>query len=471
VADPGPGLRADAARRLDVVPAPTPSDGVWSERAAVASALARNPRIQAALARSGMARAELMDALTPSNPRLGLAARFPHAGGGVNLEIDVLQEILSLLFRPARARIASANYDAERLEIAQEIVEEALAVSEAWYDLVAAGQLRAMRRMIEEAAVASHEVAQRMAEAGNLSRLALAREAAAHAQAQADTLAAEGEVVEARERLRFVIGLAASDEALVVPDRLPGVPVSEPDTARLTAFALRCRPDLGALAWRVRALRRELGLATRLGPYEEIEVGVAFERESEGHWFTGPALEVEVPLFDQGQPRRALLASRLQETCWLARGLDGEIRTDIRAHRGRLDVLRREVELHATRLIPAREQVVALSQQEYNFMLLGVDKLLEAKREEFDAYAGYVEAIRAYWVERVRLERAVGARILVPEGGPTAMPTDRAPAAEDHGEHRGHPGHVDARSPGPPPEPKAPGGGGHEGHDSHGGGR
>ena len=43
-------------------------------------------------------------------------------------------------------------------------------------------------------------------------------------------------------------------------------------------------------------------------------------------------------------------------------------------------------------MIPARETVVERSQQEQNFMLIGVFELIQAKTQEYDAYQGYLES-------------------------------------------------------------------------------
>ncbi len=74
-------------------------------------------------------------------------------------------------------------------------------------------------------------------------------------------------------------------------------------------------------------------------------------------------------------------------------------------------VLREIVETHRDALIPQRESVVARSQEQQNYMIIGVFELIQAKRQEYDAYQSYLEAIRDYWVARTDLMRAVGARL------------------------------------------------------------
>jgi cobalt-zinc-cadmium efflux system outer membrane protein len=83
----------------------------------------------------------------------------------------------------------------------------------------------------------------------------------------------------------------------------------------------------------------------------------------------------------------------------------------VRQERNRLLAARMTVEFYARALVPLRERIVALSQQQYNAMLLGVYQLLQAKQNEINAYREYIEAVRDYWVARADLERAVGTRL------------------------------------------------------------
>ncbi|MEO7095399.1 MAG: TolC family protein, partial [Polyangiales bacterium] len=79
------------------------------------------------------------------------------------------------------------------------------------------------------------------------------------------------------------------------------------------------------------------------------------------------------------------------------------------------------VERHATVLVPLRQKVVALSQQNFDAMLIGVYQLLLAKQNEVNAYRALIGGARDYWVARADLERAVG-------GAWGTAPTAAAPA-------------------------------------------
>ena len=83
-------------------------------------------------------------------------------------------------------------------------------------------------------------------------------------------------------------------------------------------------------------------------------------------------------------------------------------------------------------MVPLRERFVALSQEQYDAMLIGVYQLLQAKQAELDTYREYIEAVRDYWIAWTELERAVGgrlAKLASPPAAPTVPATPAAPAA------------------------------------------
>ena len=87
------------------------------------------------------------------------------------------------------------------------------------------------------------------------------------------------------------------------------------------------------------------------------------------------------------------------------------IENTIRANANAVQAHAEAVGIFRNSLIPQRETVLARSQQEQNFMLIGVFELIQAKAKEYDAYQGYLEAVRDYWQARVELTRSVGGRL------------------------------------------------------------
>ena len=135
----------------------------------------------------------------------------------------------------------------------------------------------------------------------------------------------------------------------------------------------------------------------------------------------------------------------------LAKAQSAQIRLNlshqIAARADELQRRRQVVALHSGGLIPQRQTIVARSQEQQNYMLLGVFGLIEAKTREYEAYEGYIEAVRDFWLARVELTRLVGTRLpstpVSLEVGPSASdvmePSGSAPMTQHDHDHAGQP--------------------------------
>lgn len=140
-------------------------------------------------------------------------------------------------------------------------------------------------------------------------------------------------------------------------------------------------------------------------------IGVEHEREPDGAKVTGPTADIELPIFNQGQAKVARAQARLAEARARLAQIEVASGNAVRLGMERIKVLRDIIEIHRTALIPQRENVVARTQEQQNFMLIGVFELIQTQRQEYEAYQSYLESIRDYWLARIDLMRAVGARL------------------------------------------------------------
>ena len=85
-----------------------------------------------------------------------------------------------------------------------------------------------------------------------------------------------------------------------------------------------------------------------------------------------------------------------------------EIRSEVRAARDRLTAARQLVAYYRDVVLPRRKRIVEQTQREYNFMLVGVFQLLQAKQDEINAQREFLEAQRDYWIVRTELDHALG---------------------------------------------------------------
>lgn len=377
---------------------------------AVRLALVNNPRLKAEYARLGFAAAEVYDAGRLSNPSLSASVLIPNVSGAANqVGFGLAQSFTNLLLLPSRSRFAEGEFERVKQTVGAQLLNLAADTEAAYYHLVSAWQLVTMREAVLKAAQASADLAQRFFDAGNINRLELALEQAAASQAQLDSLQARAEVAVARSALNRLMGLSATDGNWKISDRLSAPVAAEDPLPELFRLADTSRLDLAAARKRVSLFADALGVTRRFRFLGEVEVGVETERETDGSRLTGPTLTLELPIFNQGKGRVAKAEAGLQEAEAELRMLEIEISNGVQRAAAEVAAAKARAEHYRQSLIPLREAIVARTQEQVNYMLVGQFELLLAKQQEYDAYQGYLEAVRDYWLARVELAREVGA--------------------------------------------------------------
>ena len=376
---------------------------------AVQMALLRSPRLQQEYARLGLIRADVQEAIQIANPKLN--ARRLTGGGAATTTLGLAMPLVDLLVLPSRVRLAQADYERAKLGIAASILGVTVDVEAAWYGYVAAQQVADMRAAVSGGLRTSAELAQRFFEAGNISELQLKQEQAAASQARIDAARARADTQRARLQLNTLIGLSGAEADWPVSAHLPS-PAEEEDSAEaLQTLSRTASLPLMAARQELVVMEGALAATRRFRLLGGTEIGYERETEAEGQRLKGPTLNLELPIFNQGQARvaraQALVAQSRARLAALELAAGNAVRLGVEHVR----VLREIVDTHRDALIPQRESVVARSQEQQNYMIIGVFELIQAKRQEYDAYQSYLEAIRDYWLARTDLMRAVGARL------------------------------------------------------------
>ncbi len=378
--------------------------------AALRVAMLQSPSLREEYGRLGLARAEVLEAVQLENPRLSLS-RLSVDGGGHNRTAGLSLPLVDLLVLPARARLAAADYERARLDVAGSVLGIAADVEAAWYAYVAARQVAAMRGAVAEGSAASAELAQRFFDAGNISELQLRQEQAIASEARIDALRARADAGRHRLELNTLLGLSGPAAQWEVSENLPLPVPREDDPAQLVQLARDGNLELLAARQEAQVLADALGLTRTLRWLGSSEIGYEREEEAGGKRLRGPHLSLELPVFNQGQAKMARAQAQLAGA--LARVQRAELSSEnaVRLGAEAVSALREVVALHRDALVPQREDIVARQQERQNFMLIGVFELVQAKVAEYDAYQAYLEAVRDYWLARVELSRAVGQRL------------------------------------------------------------
>ena len=381
---------------------------------AVQVALLNNRTLQATFAEVGVSYGEYVSAGLLRNPTLTASARFPDRSSYLtDWEGAVAQDFLNALLLPLRKRLAAARLRAVELRVADETLRTAAEVQRAFYTYQARQQLTGRLQLVADTSGAAAEFTRSLHAAGNVNDLDLVNQQAAFSQAKIDVAQARAQTLDDREAVNRLLGLdGAQAGAWTAAKSLPPIPGSDPSAGTLEARATAQRLDLQAARAEVAASERALALrvGTRYLP-AGVSVGVDSEREPEGEHITGPTLDLELPIFNQGQGEIATLRARDLQARRMLEAKTVDAHAEVRAARARVAANRElALSIHGT-VLPQRHEALRLTLQQYNSMLKGAYDLLSAKANEAAAERAYIEAWRDYWIARADLERAVGGKL------------------------------------------------------------
>lgn len=417
--------------------------------AAVALALAEQPRLKVAYSRLGIAAADAFESSRLANPTLSFQRL---TGSGTQRSWQIGVDLADLLLLHHKSEMAKRDFAALRIEVAAALVDVARDTERAWYRHVAAEQIATLRSATAEAAEASALLARRLHEAGNISRLQWVREQAAAGEARVQALHAESRTALTRRDLNLLMALRG-DDALRwhTPDTLPLPVTEEPQLAHLLTEAREHRLDLAAGRLQLSVLEDGQQLANRWGWLGTFELDYEWERETDGSRLRGPGLTLELPIFNQGQHRTLRADARLMRGRAELAQRELQVEHEVQAALSRIARQREVIQTYRSSIVPGRAETVERQLERYNFMLIGTFELLAARQQEYQAYEHYIHAVRDYWLARTDLAHAVGKPLTgeIPEAGRT--PDLRKlihpeASGHDHHNHRDHHGHEPPRS-------------------------
>lgn len=381
-----------------------------TQDAAVRIALLNNPGLRARLAALGVADAERVQAITLPNPHLSLG-RFANSHER-EIERTLAFGLLDLVTLPWRTQRQAERLQIATLQAAQDVVLLAADTRRAWLRAVAAEQVAATQGRMVEAAEAGAELARRMVQVGNWSRLQQAREQATLQEATRQHARARLAAATAREELNRRMGLWGVQTQYQLAAQLPPLPTSTLPAEGVEATALRERLD-------VQAARRQLDTqAVRQGWSRAgavfSDIGLAYSRNTAterdgGHReiTRGWEIELPLPLFDWGGAARTRAqaeveqsAAQLQDTAVRARS---EVRAAWLTYRTALDLARQQ----HSEVVPLRQFIRDETTLRYNGMLASVWDLLAEARNSTQAVANAIEAQRDFWLAETDLQLAL----------------------------------------------------------------
>ncbi|QPF74135.1 TolC family protein [Roseateles sp. DAIF2] len=411
-----------AAKRVDELLAkPLSADS------AVQIALLNNRGLQASLHALGVVEAEVVQASRMPNP--GFSFGRSKKGEEREIERTFGFDLGHLIALPLARQAESRRFAAAQRGTALEMLALAADTRKAFYTAVAAEQTLSYMRDVQGAADAGAELAKRMAQAGNWSRLQQAREHAFFADAALNTARAERARVAARERLTRLLSLWGTQTAFTLPERLADLPGEPKDRPDIEQFAMSQRLDVQAAKAQSEATARNLGLSRVTRFINVLELELSRNSSNEGPRQTGYEISVELPLFDWGGARVARAESvymqSLQRAAQTAVEARSEVREAYQAYRSSYDIARH----YRDEAVPTAKRISEENLLRYNGMFIGVFELLADTRAQIGTVNASIEALRDFWVAQADLDMAL---IGKPSLAGAAAPSVAGAAAAAH---------------------------------------
>ncbi|UUZ71499.1 TolC family protein [Polaromonas sp. P1(28)-8] len=400
---------------------------------AVQLALSNSPAVQTLLAQSWADMAQANQAGRIANPLF----TFERMRFGDELELGRLLSfgLLDILTLPRRQAISRSQIAQARVQLGANVVEQVTQVRQAWVRAVAAQQTLQYAGQVNSTAQASAELARRMQQVGNFTKLQRARQQVFYADATAQLASSQHAATAAREELTRQLGLTdAQAGQLKLPERLPDLPKEPRQPGVVSANATQQRLDVQMARNQLDVAGQSQGL-NLITSLVDVELGIRRDTVFDNAAGTstprrGYELGIRLPIFDWGSAQRDAMnaqslaaANRYEST---VRGASSQLRESYSAYRTAYDVARH----YHDEIVPLRKTMADENVLRYNGMLIGVFELLADNREHISSVIAAINAYQQFWLADAALAASM-------TGKPTAT-LMAAPTSGGGGDGAGH---------------------------------
>ena len=372
---------------------------------AVQLALLNNRGLQASFQELGIGQAELVQAGRLSNPGLSLGRTT--RGNEVEIERGLHINLARLLLLPLTGPMEARRFEQTQGRVAASVLSLAADTRRAYYQALAAEETVRYTRQVMQAAEASAELARRMAQVGNFTKLQRAREQDFYADAALNMARAEQTQRATRERLTRLLGVWGPQTAFTLPPRLPDLPKEARDLPDIERIAMAQRLDVQGARLAAEQTAKNLGLTRSTRFVNVLELGVVRNSSNEAPTQRGWEVSLELPLFDWSGARVARAEAVYMQTVHQAAETAVNARSEVReaygAYRSAYDIARH----HRDEIVPLRKQIAEENVLRYNGMLIGVFDLLADARSQIASVNASIEALRDFWLAQADLEMSL----------------------------------------------------------------
>ena len=386
------------------------TDGL-SRHDAVRIALMNNRQLQQSFEKVGISKSDLVQAGLFSNPSLDVLFRFPSGGGRTNIEATSLLPLSDLWQIPFRKKVAATRLEATILHTGQIMIETA---AEAKKDYDAVNYLKRSEKETKEILQKFQEIRDQVDTRRNfgfMSEQDLYLSQLMVFDAELELARIRNQIATRKAKLNRVLGLKPSQNNYeLVPEKECEEFAHLPDLETAVRHALEHRLEVQMAKFRIHRAERVLELEKKL-IFKHIGLGASYEKDVEGTEGFGPALDIQLPLFDQNQAQIARAQYEIRQERKKLQALEDQVWEEVT---GDLEAIRLfETRRRSLReqIIPLREKILKYAEKWVSAMQLNRLYLLEAQRGLLQSRQEYVEALMGFQNALVDLELHLGGKL------------------------------------------------------------
>ena len=374
---------------------------------AVQIALLNNKGLQATLYEVGISEADLVQASRLPNPRFSMLRT--RNGDDYKIEQAFTFNIFALFIMPMAKQLSQQRLEQTRTQVTLEVIDLAAATRKAYFNAIAAEQGLGYMNQVKLAAEASAELATKMAQAGNFSKLDQSREQVFSAEVSSEYARSAQRAYATRELLIRKMGLAGKQTEFKLPERLPELPDQLKPAADVSADAIKQRLDIQAIQRQVTSLAKNLGLTKTTRFINVLEIGPArvLEGQRSAPYKNGFELSLELPIFDFGTAKvaraEAIYMQALNRAAEQAVNAQSELREAYFSYQSSYEVAKH----YRDDIVPLRKRIAEENQLRYNGMLISVFELLADAQTQISSVNSYIQALRDFWLADAELQSAI----------------------------------------------------------------
>ncbi|MCI0453983.1 MAG: TolC family protein [Candidatus Dadabacteria bacterium] len=367
------------------------ADGLTRQEA-VKIALLNNRKLQASFEEIGVAQADLVQAGLLTNPSLDLFFAFPlssaDTSGGL---LGFLSDLWTI---PARKEVFAKQVEVTIQEVGIDIVATAAETASAYDEfLYRITSLQIEKNSLSVLSDISVRTKIRY-EHGLSNDLDMRHAEAAAIEQRIAIAAAEQALTKARTRLNIALSLNESDNKYHLTDTLDNTPDEKKwDRETAVKFALEHRLDLAEARFKVELADRELSFE-RTQVFSRVNVGPVYEGDlgSGSENAGGPAISLDLPIFDQNQAQIAKDEYRLRQMKKVLSAKEMQARKEVTDTLAEIDFYLNIIDIIRKQLKPNIEEEFEYSKIWSSQMQLNLLNLLQTREMEVALKRRYIEA-------------------------------------------------------------------------------